>query len=215
MGDGVNRLDAFTDAAFAFAVTLMVVGGNSGTPTMGELRAVAASAPSFAIGFAIIAMFWLAHVRWRKQRGAGDWRGMLLTLALVFAVLLYVHPLRAMAASFANYLSGRPDEYGLHLADMFALYGIGFVTMSMIVMLMFLDASRAPGDAALRRAARGEAIIWAILVVTGIVAALLTRIPATSVWAPFAYATLPVTIGLFVSRYRWDPMPEPQIEGAN
>ena len=203
MAGGMARLDAFTDAAFAFAVTLMVAGGSSDTPSFDDLAAVAAGAPSFAIGFAIMVMFWLAHVRWRRLRGVGDWRGIILTLALVFTVLLYVHPLRAMAASFASFLSGRPDDYGGRIADMFALYGIGFTAMSVIVMLLFLDARRGSAEDPEPREALGQAVIWGICAVTGVVAVLLTRIPGFGVWAPFAYATLPVSIGLFVRRFRW------------
>lgn len=199
----IARIDAFTDAAFAFAVTLMVAGVGSDAPTFADLRAVVASAPSFLIGFAIIAMFWLAHLRWRNLRGAGDWRGVVLTLALVFTVLIYVHPLRAMAASFASFLAGRPDDYGGHVADMFALYGIGFVAMSLIVTALFLDARRGHGAGNERREATGQAIIWSIAAVTGLVATLLTRVPGVAIWAPFAYATLPISIGLFARRYRW------------
>ncbi len=208
MAPTVARIDAFTDAAFAFSVTLMVVGSQGVAPSYDELLTVVKAAPSFAIGFAIIAMFWLSHLRWRALRGAGDWRGVVLTLALVFAVLVYVHPLRAMSSSFAAFLSGSPDVYGGRMTDMFALYGIGFVAMSGIVMLLFLDVQRSVDGAtvdgrAARREAKGQVGIWGILAATGVVAVLLTQIPATGIWAPFAYATLPISIGLFVKRYRW------------
>jgi uncharacterized membrane protein len=203
MADMTSRLDAFSDAAFAFAVTLMVVGTGGAAPSFADLVTVARGAPSFVIGFAIIAMFWLAHVRWRQLRGEGDWRGVVLTLALVFTVLLYVHPLRAMAASFAGFLGGAPDSYGGRIADMFALYGVGFVAMSGIVMLLFFDVRRADVGGQSRREATGQAVIWSIAAVTGLIAVLLTRIPAISVWAPFAYATLPFSIGIFAVRYRW------------
>ena len=57
------RLDAFTDAAFAFAVSLMVVGGSGAAPDYDALVVVMQTVPSFGIGFAIVAMFWFAHVR--------------------------------------------------------------------------------------------------------------------------------------------------------
>jgi uncharacterized membrane protein len=210
VSDPTARLDAFTDAAFAFAVTLMVVGGGSATPRFDDLVIVANSVPSFAIGFAIIAMFWLAHVRWRGLRGAGDWRGTVLTLALIFTVLIYVHPLRAMAASFAGYLGGSTNIYGGRIADMFAIYGMGFVAMSLLVTLLFIDAYATLAEDDPRREARGQATIWSILAVTGIAATLMTRVPGVAIWAPFVYATLPVTIGLFVYRYRWTAPPTEQ-----
>ncbi|APZ97158.1 hypothetical protein BWQ93_00600 [Sphingopyxis sp. QXT-31] len=67
MTSGQDRLDAFTDAAFAFAVTLMVAGTGGMAPDYRQLEATLAGAPSFVIAFAIIAMFWLAHVRARRN----------------------------------------------------------------------------------------------------------------------------------------------------
>lgn len=204
MDKGQGRLDAFTDAAFAFAVTLMVAGTGGMAPDYRQLESALAGAPSFLIAFALIAMFWLAHVRARRMAGDGDWRFVLLTLALVFTVLLYVHPLRAMASSFAAFVSGSPNDYGGRLGHMFALYGAGFILMSALTAGLFQTARRNPGlDAQGQREARGQVAIWLILVATGVVSTVLTLFRVTIPFAPMVYATLPVTIGLFASRYRW------------
>lgn len=203
-----GRLDTFADAAFAFAVTLMVVGGGGMAVDADLLRNSVASIPAFAIAFAMIAMFWHAHVRWRKLRGDSDWRATLLTLLLVFVVLIYVVPLRAMAASFAALLSGRADDFGGNLGMLFTVYGLGFTAMSVITGLLFRDASRslcvAEGD---RRAALGETWIWTILAGTGALSTLLALIPGAHYVAPFLYATLPVSIGLFSWRWKWTVEP--------
>ncbi|MBJ7438939.1 MAG: DUF1211 domain-containing protein [Sphingopyxis sp.] len=204
MTSGQERLDAFTDAAFAFAVTLMVAGTGGMAPDYRQLEAAIAGAPSFAIAFAIIAMFWLAHVRARRMVGNGDWRFMLLTLALVFTVLLYVHPLRAMASSFAAFVTGNANDYGGRLGQMFALYGAGFILMSLLTAGLFATARRNPDlDAAGHRVAHGQTIIWLLLVVTGLLSTIMTFFRATVPFAPMIYATLPLTIGIFASRYRW------------
>ena len=198
------RLDAFTDAAFAFAVTLMVVGSGTGAPDYPALMQAVRSAPSFAIGFAIVGMFWWSHVRWRALRGDGDWRSVVLTLLLVFTVLVYVHPLRAMAASFASFLGGQPDGFGGYLGAMFQLYGIGFMLMCLITAALFHDAMRQHAPQSERwREARGQAAIWAILLATGLVSVVLTLFRTTVPFAPMVYATSPISIGLFVSRYDW------------
>ena len=101
-----SRLDNFTDAAFAFAVTLLVIGGSEAPTSVAMLNAALAEVPAFAIGFAIIAMFWFAHVRWRHFRGEGDWLSAMLTVLLVFLVLIYIQPLRAMARSLSSFLGG-------------------------------------------------------------------------------------------------------------
>jgi uncharacterized membrane protein len=201
---GQGRLDAFTDGAFAFAVTLMVAGTGGMAPDYRQLEAALAGAPSFLIAFALIAMFWLAHVRARRMAGDGDWRFLLLTLALVFTVLLYVHPLRAMASSFAAFVSGSANDYGGRLGAMFALYGVGFILMSMLTAGLFHVARRnAALDAQGHIEAKGQVVIWLILAGTGIVSTAMTFFRATVPLAPMVYATLPVTIGIFASRYRW------------
>ena len=200
-----GRLDNFTDAAFAFAVTLLVIGGTEAPTSYSMLADAVAEVPTFAIGFAIIAMFWFAHVRWRTYRGEGDWLSALLSVLLVFLVLIYVQPLRAMARSFATFLGGGGAPFEGDLGDLFLVYGAGFVAMAAATVALFLEARRNPDLTPERRlAALGEAIIWSILVATGLVSMLLASFESTETLAPLSYATLPVTIGLFVWRFQWE-----------
>lgn len=200
-----SRLDNFTDAAFAFAVTLMVVGAGGSATDRATLESAVAAIPSFAIGFAIIALFWWSHVRWRGLRGQGDWRSLILTLLLIFAVLIYIVPLRAMATSFAAFLAGASGGYRGGLGQLFTIYGMGFTGMSALTALLYLDARRNPelGEPR-RREALGQAWIWGILTMTGIASTLLALLPATAFYAAFLYATLPITIGIFSWRFDWE-----------
>jgi len=200
-----SRLDNFTDAAFAFAVTLLVIGGSEAPTSYALLSAAVAEVPAFAIGFAIIAMFWFAHVRWRTYRGEGDWLSALLTVLLVFLVLIYVQPLRAMARSFSGFLGGGGTPFAGDVGDLFFVYGAGFVAMAATMVALFLEARRNPDlDTARRIAVRGEAIIWLILTITGLVSIVMTRFEAIEDFAPLVYATLPFSIGMFVWRYDWE-----------
>ena len=200
-----DRLDNFTDAAFAFAVTLLVIGGSEPPTSVAMLNAAMAEMPAFAIGFAVIAMFWFAHVRWRRFRGEGDWLSALLTVLLVFLILIYVQPLRAMARSLSTFLGGTGTPFSGDVGDLFLIYGAGFVAMALTTTALFADArrNRALG-AAEARAVGGELRIWLILATTGLASIALAAIEATEVFAPLLYATLPLTIGLFAWRYDWD-----------
>jgi len=199
-----DRVDNFTDAAFAFAVTLMVVGAGGSAADGGTLESAIAAMPSFAIGFAIIAMFWWSHVRWRRLRGIGDGRSLLLTLLLVFTVLIYIVPLRAMATSFAALLTGDVDGYRGNLGRLFAIYGVGFTAMSAVTAALFHDALRNPDlRADGHREARGQRWIWTILATTGLASAALATVPGWAAVAPFLYATLPISIGIFAWRFDW------------
>jgi len=203
--ESTKRLDNFTDAAFAFAVTLMVVGAGGSAAEGATLESAVASIPSFAIGFAIITLFWFSHVQWRALRGAGDARSLLLTLLLIFIMLIYIVPLRSMALSFAAFLIGDMGAYRGSLGQLFTIYGVGFTAMSALTALLFRDALR---NGALlpdkRREATGQAWIWVILAFTGLISAILSSITGAHAFAPFLYATLPVTIGVFAWRWRWE-----------
>jgi hypothetical protein len=54
------------------------------------------------------------------------------------------------------------------------------------------------------RALGGEIRIWLILGATGIASMILSAVEATERVAPILYATLPLSIGLFVWRYDWE-----------
>ncbi|SOB80932.1 Uncharacterized membrane protein [Sphingomonas guangdongensis] len=198
-----HRIDAFTDAAFAFAVSLLVVGAGGGAG--GDvLRQTVAAIPAFAIGFAIIAMFWLAHVAWRRLRGPGDGRATVLTLLLVFVTLIYVVPLRAMATAFADFLRGNPTDTATAIGELFVIYGIGFCAMSVVTAFLFRDVLRARDlPAATRQAALGQVWIWSILAWTGALSTILALFAATQLIAPWLYATLPLTVGLFAWQWDW------------
>jgi len=205
MNRATGRLDSFTDAAFAFALSLLVIGNSTIPTSIDELRAAMANVPVFAIGFTIIGMFWYGHVRWREYRGDGGGLSVALTFALVFFVMIYIPPLQAMSASFASYLGGAGVRFAGDIGGMFTIYGIGFVAMAGVLALLFWEAERALRKAGDPRwqGARGEMGVWSILVATGLLSTLLAAIPATKNFAPFLYATLPVSIGLFVWRYPW------------
>ena len=203
MTTSAGRLDNFTDAAFAFAVSLLVIGGAGAPADFNALVRALGDIPAFAFGFAVVVMFWYAHVRWRRLRGEGDWRSLCLTLLLVFLVLIYIQPLRAMAAATAVFFTGQGGGFRGDLPGLFAVYGTGFVTMSLTVAALFADARRNPElDREGLASARGETAIWLILAATGLVSVLIST-TRYGVFAAFAYATLPVTIGLFSSRYDW------------
>lgn len=203
MTGSAGRIDNFTDAAFAFAVSLLVIGGAGAPADFNALARALGDIPAFALGFAIVVMFWFAHVRWRRLRGEGDWRSLILTLLLIFLVLIYIQPLRAMAAATSIFFTGQGGGFRGSVADLFAVYGTGFVLMSATLAALFADAGRNPelsrGD---RARTKGEVGIWLIHSATGLASVLLS-LTRFGPFAAFAYATLPISIGLFVRLYDW------------
>ncbi len=123
-----GRLDNFVDAAFAFALTLLVIAGAEPSFSYSDLIEGIKRVPAFAAGFALIGLFWFAHVSWRRAGGRNDTLSTILSLALVFAVLVYVYPLRLMVFAFMGFLAGDGPIPGSSPQGLFTIYGdFGFI----------------------------------------------------------------------------------------
>lgn len=197
---GAARLDAFVDAAFAFALTLLVIGSSSAPESYDELIDAVRGIPAFLIGFALVGMFWHGHVRWRRYGGGGSLTSVFLSFALVFLVLVYVYPLRLMTVSLVEYLGGAPALLVTRgeLAGLFAIYGLGFAAMSATMMLLFFEGRRrAPPSST--EGMTVELHIWAMLLTAGLVSAAVTRIPTIAPFAGFAYAPLGLVIPIYAT----------------
>jgi uncharacterized membrane protein len=208
MGDSTARVDAFTDSAFAFAVSLLVIGGSEAPRNFGQLASALYDIPAFVFGFGVIAAFWLGHVRWRRLRGSGDSKSLALTLLLVFLVLIYVQPLRSMATVTSIAFSGQGLGFKGSLPALFAVYASGFALMASVMAALFHDALRSSVSPQTTSKAVGERAIWMILAATG-TASLAISFTRYGVWAAMIYTTLPLTIGWFARRHPWDAPGQP------
>lgn len=147
-GGRPTRLEAFVDAAFAFAVTLLVISIDAVPANREELIAALKGVPAFAASFAVIAIFWWDHNVWSRRFGLDDGVSVLLSLLLVFLVLVYVYPLKAMFSAMFDWISGGWLASGYRvqsLADlqvMFQVYAAVFATMGLLVLALHGHAWR-------------------------------------------------------------------------
>lgn len=141
-GESVSRLETFVDAAFAFAVTMMVISVGSFPSSVNELKAALHRAPTFAVTFLILILFWIAHNRWSRRYGLETARTTLLSLTLVLVVLIWLYPLRMVIGGGLSFMSGGwvPSEMSLRTAgelqDCFLIYGVGFAALSLILIAL-------------------------------------------------------------------------------
>lgn len=204
-----NRLDAFVDAAFAFAVTLLVISVGTIPDSIDGLATAMKGIPAFAASFLMVAMFWWAHARWRRRYGIDDGMGTVLSLCLVFLVLIYVYPLKMLFGTFFGFVSGgvlpfpiASTVYPSDVRSMFIIYAAGFIALSFCLFGLYLHALQQADaldlDEGERISTRADAATYAYFVLVGLLSLLLAIVidPSSSwrVGLPgFAYWLLAFT----------------------
>ena len=207
--DMARRLDAFVDAAFAFAVTLLIVGGGDPPQTMDEMSGMLLRAPAYAGAFALIVMFWLGYRDLGRLWPHRDALATGLSLAIVFVVLVYVFPLRfimeaAFAALSGGALPGSPlAEDADDLRFLYVAYGAGCLALSTLYALLYRHHLRR-GQPVPDLALTGRIWIsnWSILAIMSASSVILALAAPGDVarWAPgFIYMGIPVLIGVSVA----------------
>lgn len=202
-----NRLDAFVDAAFAFAVSLLIIAGGEPLRSFDDLLHALMRIPAFLAGFALIVLFWLAHRAWSALGPKRDRMATLLSLAVVFSVLVFVFPLRLLSETAVHFMSGGLlpggeliDSFG-QLGLIYAIYGLGFSTLSVLYVLLFrrAGAGMEPGDAGLAEA-HSWARTWLLAAVAGVLSSVTALSPLLPVapWLPgVTYWVIPLGIWMF------------------
>lgn len=150
-GAEMTRVETFTDAAFAFALTLLVISNDPVSDTA-QLRDMLRLVPVFLLSGSMLMTFWWGHHGWSRRYGLDDGRSAVLSIMLVFTVLVFVYPLRFVFGSFMFWLGlitgldlGHPAFATARPADinhLFAVYGAGFVAMSVALLLLYAHAWR-------------------------------------------------------------------------
>jgi len=204
----VFRIEGFSDAVFAFAVTLLVVSLEVPN-TFDELLATMQGFFAFAICFYLLLAVWLEHYKFFRRYGLGsDAFTVRLNAVLLFIVLFYVYPLKFLFTLVVDQYLGfstvvspsmnatieeiEPGQLPLLLV----IFGAGFVAVQLVFVLLYLRAyvlRRALGlDARETSITRQEIQSFLLMVgvgLTSISIAVLGGEEATS-WAGYAYLAL-------------------------
>ena len=155
-GGEVTRLEGFTDAVFAFAVTLLVV--SLEVPrTFEELLVVMRGFFAFAICFAVLIGIWHEHYVFFRRYGFQDGPTIWLNAALLFVVLFYVYPLKFLFTLVVNQLILHvPAAEGVRVEPaeartLFVVYGAGVIAVFSMLALLYVHAYRRRGPLGLDR----------------------------------------------------------------
>jgi uncharacterized membrane protein len=136
-----TRIEAFSDAMFAFAATLLVV--NLEVPRdFNDLLTNLRGFIPFALSFAALYFIWVAHTNVFRRYALGDSYTIVLNGILLFTVLFYVYPLKFIASAIVAMFTGNPgvavraDEVG----TLFMVYGLGWTLVFLLIALLYRHA---------------------------------------------------------------------------
>jgi uncharacterized membrane protein len=142
----VSRVEAFSDAVFAFALTLLVVALDV-PKSYAELTTLMAGFVPFACSFALLTWIWYEHNVFFRRYGLQDPYTVAVNAGLLFVVLFYVYPLKFLFTSAFSFFipalqAGAAPMTVRELANLFAIYGAGFVALFLMFGLLYLRAYR-------------------------------------------------------------------------
>jgi uncharacterized membrane protein len=145
-GSEVTRAEAFFDAAFAFAVTLMVISIDEIPDSAEKLINALKSVPAFAASFLLIVLFWNGHAEWSRRYGLNDRHSQRISLLLVFLMLIFIYPLRMVFGALFAWISGGwlPAQMALEVATdlrvTFIVFALAFGTLGAAMYALYRHA---------------------------------------------------------------------------
>jgi uncharacterized membrane protein len=144
-GTEVSRTETFSDAVFAFAITLLVVSLEVPV-TFEELEyELLRGFLGFAICFALLVWLWFAHYKFFRRYALQDGYTIFLNSALLFVVLFYIYPLKFLFTLLAEQFLHLSTSAAIHNDQWPALmmiYGAGFFAVYTIFALLYAHAYR-------------------------------------------------------------------------
>lgn len=140
-GGSVSRLESLSDAVFAVALSLLVVGLQAPS-SAADLVAGFWQFPAFALCFAFLAWLWHGHYLFHRRFGFEDPLTVALNCAFLFCILFYLYPLKFLAQALVTApLSGQPPpEFASAGPTVMRIYAAGFVGIFLFQWLLYRRA---------------------------------------------------------------------------
>lgn len=209
-GHEVLRIEAFSDAVFALAVTLLIVSLEV-PKSFEELMVTVRGFFAFGISFLLLMMIWYRQNIFFRRYGLHDVITIALNCTLVFLVLFYVYPLKFLfTLAFRNqiYGAGR-SPYTITQNEMSLLmiiYGVGFILIYLLFSFMYLHVLRKKEELELTPSeifdTRTSLYSNILLLFTGFTSVVVAMIVPSNFagFAGFVYTLIPLIFSVFHAR---------------
>jgi uncharacterized membrane protein len=202
------RIEAFTDAVFAFAVTLLIVSLEV-PKSFDELMITMRGFFAFGISFLLLVMIWYRQNVFFRRYGMHDIKTVALNCVLIFIVLFYVYPLKFLfTLIFRNQIYGNSSPLKIKASDLptlMLIYGIGFILIYLLFLLMYKHALDKKEQLELTPSeifdTRTSLYANGILIVIGIISIILSQVlpPGSAGLAGMAYILIGPAFSTFYS----------------
>jgi hypothetical protein len=101
----MTRLETFIDAAFAFAITMLVIAAQQIPDDIESLLGAFRNVPTFVSSIGVIGIFWWGHWLWSRRYGLEDGASIVISWGLIVTILIYIYPLKAIFGAMWYLLS--------------------------------------------------------------------------------------------------------------
>jgi len=105
-GIAMTRLETFIDAAFAFAITMLVIATQQIPDDIETLLAAFRNVPAFVASIIVLGIFWRDHWLWSRRYGLEDGVSIFISWAMIVTMLIYIYPLKAIFSAMWFLVSG-------------------------------------------------------------------------------------------------------------
>jgi hypothetical protein len=205
-GIAMTRLETFIDAAFAFAVTMMVISAERVPDDLTELLAAFRHVPAFVGSVLVLGIFWRGHWLWSRRYGLEDGVSIFISWALLVTILIYIYPLKAIFGSmfylFSDGALGQPlgIRTAVQFRAIFAIYAIGFTAIALEILLLYLRAWKLREPLRLNAReqflTRANVMGWTVPTTVGVIALVLAlTLPEDYIsWSGWIYFSMAIVV---------------------
>jgi hypothetical protein len=207
-GIAMTRLETFIDAAFAFAITMLVIAAQQIPDDIETLLAAFKNVPAFVASIIVLGIFWRGHWLWSRRYGLEDGVSILISWAMIVTILIYIYPLKAIFSAMWFLLSGGRVGHilGPHSETeeraLFAVFALGLSAIALEMLLLNFRAWQLREPLRLNRRERTltfrEITGWSIPVAVGIISLVLAlSLPREQIeWSGWIYFSMAILVPL-------------------